>query len=117
MRDPHVHLTEEEQRQLNALEAATRRDDPRFDRRLRHGRRIPVIRVVVIGWPLPALPTGLMLIAAGLFATLGLLLSVGGWWAFAGYPPMVVGALFALDAPVVRRWLRSRFRRGERSAR
>jgi hypothetical protein len=46
MRDPQVRLTEEEQRRLEALEAALTAEDPRLARRLRSGRRLPVIGVV-----------------------------------------------------------------------
>ena len=102
MRDPHVHLTEEEQRQLHALEAEVRRDDPRFDRRLRHGHRLPFVGLVVIGWPLPSLGTGLALVVVGMGAMVWLV-TINPLLAFVAYLPMLLGTRFLLDTPTLRR--------------
>jgi hypothetical protein len=64
MRDPHVRLTDEEQRRLAALEAALMADDPELARRLRFGRRLPLVGFVLSGPPARGL-TGAVLLGAG----------------------------------------------------
>jgi hypothetical protein len=94
MRDPHVRLTEEEQRRLEALEAALTADDPQLARRLRCGRRLPVLGVVSGGLPARG-PVGAVLLAAGaVMVVVSLLVSLAV--AVAGSVAVAAGAYLLL---------------------
>jgi hypothetical protein len=116
MRDHHVRLTDEEQRRLDALEAALAAEDPDLARRLRSGRRLPVLGCVLAGPPARGL-IGSGLVTAGALLVLFTLmtstaLAIGGCVAIAagGYLTLtsgrVVRALNRFDC-----WLRPRLAR------
>jgi hypothetical protein len=118
MRDHHVRLTDEEQRRLEALEAALDAEDPDLARRLRSGRRLPLVGCVLAGPPARGL-IGITLLTAGVLVVLLSLMSssavaIGGCLAIAlgGYLLLtcgrVVRALNRFDC-----WLRPRLGRRE----
>jgi hypothetical protein len=73
MQDPHLRLSEEEQRRLDALDAALSADDPRLARRLRSSRRIPLVGLVVGGGPSRG-TVGVALVAVGIVTVLAAVL-------------------------------------------
>ena len=120
MRDPHVRLTEEEQRRLEALEAALAAEDPDLARRLRSGRRLPLIGCVLAGPPARGL-TGAALLTVGAVVVLASLL-VSTVVAFIGCVAMAAGGYLVLTcAHAVRTfrrfstWFEPRFFRTNRS--
>jgi hypothetical protein len=94
MRDPHVRLTEEEQRRLEALEAALAAEDPDLARRLRSGRRLPLVGYVLAGPPARGL-IGTILLIAGTIAVLAALIT-STVVAFIGCVAMAAGGYMVL---------------------
>jgi hypothetical protein len=94
MRDPHVRLTDEEQRRLAALEAALMADDPDLARRLRFGRRLPIVGLVLSGPPARGL-TGSVLLTAGTAVVLASVM-LSTVVAFVGCVLMVAGGYLLL---------------------
>jgi hypothetical protein len=123
MRDPHVRLTEEEQRRLEALEAALTAEDPRLARRLRSGRRLPIIGIVLGGGgPSRGLIGACLLLVGGIMAVSALLISIAV--AIAGCVALAAGGYLMLTCPraqrIVRRfdaWFLPRFFRSSRERR
>jgi hypothetical protein len=103
MRDPHVELTQEEQRQLRAIEEALTKTDPRFARRVRKARRVPVLGVVMLGTRVPPLATGLTLLVLGAVATL-VAFPFSTIAATIGYAAMVIGALYLSSSTTLHRF-------------
>jgi hypothetical protein len=102
MRDPHVKLTDEEQRQLQELELALTRDDPDLVRRLRGGRRIRLPGRPFRASSMPGFTAGVLLLVVGLVALFAVL-SVSPVAAFGAYVTMFVGAWLMLVAPSTQR--------------
>jgi hypothetical protein len=102
MRDPHVELTQEEQRQLRAIEEALTRSDPRFARRVRKARRLPFVGVVVFGSRVPPMATGIVLLALGVVATL-VAFPFSTTAAAIGYVAMLAGALYVSSSTSLQR--------------
>jgi hypothetical protein len=102
MRDPHVELTQEEQRQLRGIEEALTKSDPRVARRVRKARRLPLVGVVMFGSRIPPTVTGVTLLALGAIATL-VAFPFSTVAAAIGYSAMVVGALYLSSSAALQR--------------
>src|SRR5215218_5706299 len=96
MRDPHVRLTEEEQRRLEALESALAADDPDLARRLRSGRRLPLVGCVLAGPPARGL-LGIVLLGVGVVLVLATVVT-STVVAFAGCLAIAAGAYLTLTS-------------------
>jgi hypothetical protein len=119
MRDPHVRLTDEEQRRLAALEAALTADDPDLARRLRFGRRLPVIGCVLAGPPARGLTGSILLTVGTVVVVASVMLSTAV--AFAGCVLMAAGGYLLLTCGRAARafhrfatWFEPRFFRSRR---
>jgi hypothetical protein len=97
MRDPHVRLTEEEQRRLEALETALAAEDPHLARRLRSGRRLPLVGCVLAGPPARG-ALGVLLLVGGIVTFL-LAITGSTLIAFAGCAAVAAGGYLTLTCP------------------
>jgi hypothetical protein len=104
MRDPHVRLTEEEQRRLEALEAALSEDDPRLARRLSSARRIPLVGLVLAARPPSRGVLAILSLSMGAALVLATLL-VSPFIAFGGVLLMAAGGYLTTTTPRVVRVL------------